>query len=153
MYEVITPTEAGDDYDRAVTLQRNLPSGRRPIEIPNPGPHPKQTINRQNYVASRPGQITQKAAGMDNGIANSQNGGQPGDGARFHGRGFLQITGRRNYKSYEKYRGRNFTTDPNPSLLASDDYNACDASGFYWAREKISTHADQGETPEISRKV
>ncbi|MBB4866937.1 hydroxyethylthiazole kinase [Pseudomonas nitritireducens] len=153
MYEVITSTEAGEDYDRAVELQRNLPSGRRPIELPNPGPHPKPTIERPDYVATRPAQVLQKASGMDNGAANSSSGGQIGDGARFHGRGFLQITGRRNYKSYEKYRGLNFTNDPNPSLLSSDDYNACDASGFYWVREKLSRLADQGESAETSRRV
>lgn len=153
MYEVITPTEAGEDYDRAVSLQRNLPSGRRPVELPNPGPHPRPTINRTNYMATRPGQIAQKAAGMENGASNAVHGGQVGDGNRFHGRGFLQITGRRNYKSYEKYRGRDFTSDPNPTLLSSDDYNACDASGFFWAREKISKIADKGASPETSRKV
>ncbi|UQS91993.1 hypothetical protein M5C90_12615 [Pseudomonas chlororaphis subsp. piscium] len=153
MYEVITPTEAGEDYDRAVNLQRNLPSGRRPVELPNPGPHPKPTTNRPSYVAARPGQIATKASGMDNGIANSSNGGMVGDGNRFHGRGFLQITGRRNYKSYEKYRGKNFTSDPNPALLSSDDYNACDASGFFWSREKINRRADQGPSSETSRVV
>ncbi|MCG8906716.1 M23 family metallopeptidase [Pseudomonas sp. DP-17] len=101
MYEVITPTEAGEDYDRALTLQRNLPSGRRPIELANPGPNPQPTINKPNYINSRPGQISQKAAGMDNGVANSTHGGRVGDGARFHGRGFLQITGRRNYRGYQ----------------------------------------------------
>ncbi|MDH1013064.1 hypothetical protein N5J43_29805 [Pseudomonas nicosulfuronedens] len=153
MYEVITPTEAGEDYDRALTLQRNLPSGRRPIELANPSPNPQPTINKPNYINSRPGQISQKAAGMDNGIANSTQGGRVGDGARFHGRGFLQITGRRNYRGYQIYRGKDFTSDPNPNLLATNDYNACDASGFYWGREKINRSADIGATPDVSRKV
>jgi hydroxyethylthiazole kinase len=153
MYEVITPAEAGEDYDTAVTRVRNLPSGRRPVELPNPGPHPKPTINRSGYMATRPGQIVPKAAGMDNGAANSANGGMAGDGDRFHGRGFLQITGRKNYKSYEKYRGKDFTTDPHPALLATDDYNACDASGFFWVREKISKHADVGSTSAVATVV
>ncbi|MDT6919958.1 hypothetical protein [Pseudomonas atacamensis] len=152
-YEIMTPAEAGAEYDRCVTLNRDLPSGRRPVELPNPGSHPKPTINRPDYVATRPGQIATKAAGMDNGAANSSHGGMLGDGNRFHGRGFLQITGRRNYKSYEGYRGKNFTTDPNPPLLASDDYNACDASGFFWSREKINSRADKDATPETCRIV
>jgi hydroxyethylthiazole kinase len=153
MYETITPVEAGEDYDNAVAKVMNLPSGRRPAELPNPGPNPKPTINRSSYMASRPGQIATKAAGMGNGIANSVNGGRVGDGARFQGRGFLQITGRKNYQSYERYRGKNFTTDPNPSLLAADDHNACDASGFFWVREKISKHADVGSTPAVATVV
>jgi hydroxyethylthiazole kinase len=153
MYEVMTPSEAGSEYDRAVNLNRNLPSGRRPVELANAGPNPKPTINRPNYIATRPGQIAAKAAGVDNGIANASHGGAVGDGARFHGRGFLQITGRRNYKSYQTYRGKNFTTDPNPALLSSNDYNACDASGFFWAREKISKYADAGGAEENCRTV
>ncbi|MEE9678274.1 hypothetical protein V4842_08175 [Pseudomonas moraviensis] len=153
MYEIITPAEAGEDYDNAVTRVRNLPSGRRPVELPNPGPHPKPTINRAGYIASRPGQVLAKAAGMGNGVANAANGGRAGDGDRFHGRGFLQITGRKNYTSYEKYRGKDFTTDPNSALLASDDYNACDASGFFWVREKISKHADGGPTSSVATTV
>lgn len=153
MYEVITPTEAGEDYDTAIVRERNLPTGRRPIELPNPGPNPRPTITRENYMASRPNQIAAKAAGMDNGVANALAGGMVGDGDRFHGRGFLQITGRRNYKNYEQYRARNFTLDPNPNLLATDDYNACDASGFYWARERINRRADEGSTQTTSRVV
>jgi hydroxyethylthiazole kinase len=153
MYEIMTPSEAGTEYDRAVSLNRDLPSGQRPVELPNPGPNPKPTINRPNYMATRPSKIATKAAGMDNGVANSSNGGAVGDGFRFHGRGFLQITGRRNYKSYEMYRGKNFTVDPNPSLLSSDDYNACDASGFFWSREKINKRADEGAAPENCKVV
>lgn len=35
-------------------------------------------------------------------------------------------------------------TDPNSDLLASDDYNACDASGYYWAHEKTNLEASAG---------
>lgn len=151
-YELITPTEAGEDYDRAVTRVRNLPSGRRPVEIPQSNP-PTTTITRPEYVASRPGQVLTKAAGMGNGAANASNGGMTGDGNRFHGRGFLQITGRKNYKSYGEYRGQDFTTDPRPDLLKSDDYNACDASGFFWVRERISKYADVGSTAAAAKVV
>ncbi|MDF2399414.1 hypothetical protein GGD92_02925 [Pseudomonas protegens] len=88
---------------------------------------------------------------MDNGVANALAGGMLGDGDRFHGRGFLQITGRRNYKNHEQHRAQNFTLDPNPHLLATDNYNACDTSGFYWARERINRRADEGSPQTISR--
>jgi hydroxyethylthiazole kinase len=153
MYEIITPTEAGEHYDQAVLKKRDLPNGLRPEELPNPGPRKKTTTTRTSYVAERPAQVARKAAGMDNGVANALNGGQSGDGERFRGRGFLQITGRRNYTSYQKYRNMDFTTGQNPLLLASNDHNACDASGFYWAREKINKYADEGDTPETSKKV
>jgi hydroxyethylthiazole kinase len=151
MYEIITPTEAGVEYDRAVAQQKNLPNGLRPEEFPNPDP--RKNTTRASYIVDRPVQIAEKAARMDNGAANSVKGGQTGDGERFRGRGFLQITGRRNYTNYQKYRKINFTADQNPLLLASSDYNACDASGFYWAREKINRYADEGDTSETSKKI
>lgn len=136
MYEIITPTEAGADYDRAVQRGRNLPSGISPAKI-----------TRSAYISSRPAQIAAKAAGMDNGAANFPRGGLAGDGERFRGRGFLQITGRRNYKNYSVFRGQDFTSsDQRADLLASSNDNACDASGFYWAREKIGALADAGAT-------
>jgi predicted chitinase len=143
MYEIITPSEAGSDYDRSVQRARNLPSGFNP-----------STITRAAYMSTRPVQILTKAAGMDNGAANSAKGGLTGDGARFRGRGFLQITGRRNYKGYSSYRGQDFTSsDTSADLLASNDANACDASGFYWTREKINREADAGATPSQITRV
>ncbi|MCA7887323.1 M23 family metallopeptidase [Burkholderia contaminans] len=59
-----------------------------------------------------------------------------GDGIRFKGRGLIQVTGRYNYKSYGKYRGTVFDTDATSSLLVTDSYNTCDASGWYWASKQ-----------------
>ena len=129
MYEVITSQEAAEDYRSG--LARRLGQVR-------------QGETEQAYAARRPGVVAAKATGMDNGASNANLGGLAGDGPRFRGRGFLQITGRRNYTGYGLYRGADFTTDPNPRLLATDDFNACDASGFYWARERANSEADGG---------
>lgn len=129
MYEIITNVEAAEDYRSGLAQRLNLV---------------RNSETEQQYASRRPGAVATKAQTMDNGVANNSRGGMEGDGARFKGRGFLQITGRRNYTSYGNYRGQNFTTDPNPILLSSNDFNACDASGFYWARERIDIEADAG---------
>ena len=129
MYEIITPAEAAQDYASGLAGRLNL------IRL-----HETQAA----YSARRPGAVADKAASLWNGAANAAEGGQAGDGPRFRGRGFLQITGRRNYTSYGTYRGRDFTTDPNPRILAIDNHSSCDASGFFWARERINAVADEG---------
>jgi hydroxyethylthiazole kinase len=138
MYEIISSQEAAEDYRSGLA--------RRLGQI-------RHGETEQAYAARRPGAVAAKAAGMDNGAANASDGGRVGDGPRFRGRGFLQITGRRNYTGYGSYRGRDFTTDPNPRLLASDDFSSCDASGFYWARERANIEADGGATARNVTRV
>lgn len=43
---------------------------------------------------------------------------QPGDGGKFYGRGFLQLTGRANYEKYARLSG--YPIDKNPDLLNTD---------------------------------
>lgn len=130
MYEVITAQEAAEDFRSGFAQRLGLV---------------RRGDTEETYSARRPGEVATKAAGMDNGIANTARGGQVGDGPRFRGRGFLQITGRKNYTKYGLYRGIDFTTDPNPSALANH-YNSSDASGYYWARESINAEASVGAT-------
>jgi hydroxyethylthiazole kinase len=138
MYEVITPAEAVEDFNSGLAHHLGLT-------------HSSDTA--ATYAARRPQEVARKAQGMDNGAANAVAGGQVGDGARFRGRGFLQITGRRNYTGYSTYRGIDFTSDPHPLLLATDDCNTCDASGFYWAREKVNREADAGSAAQNVTRV
>lgn len=53
-----------------------------------------------------------------------------GDGPKYKGRGLLQLTWKNNYKRYSEYRGVDFVEDPD--LIASDMFNAIDASCWYW---------------------
>ncbi|KIQ34703.1 hypothetical protein RT97_06675 [Variovorax paradoxus] len=139
MYEVITPAEAGVDHD-----DRGGVAWRLGLVYHRVGGQ-RVAYTRNEYAALRPAQVQTKAQSLGN-I-------QVGDGQRFRGRGLIQLTGRVNYAGYEAYRGRNYTTDPNPALLAADAFISADVALKYWVNAgafrgaSISRHADAGAAP------
>lgn len=75
---------------------------------------------------------------------------QAGDGVKFKGRGFIQITGRANYTSLSKEFGIDFTTTP--TLLGGKNINLCSAdqmkwatmsAGWFWNRTQLNILADK----------
>lgn len=53
-----------------------------------------------------------------------------GDGPKYKGKGLLQLTWKKNYINYSKYRGIDFTSSPDQ--IAADMYNAIDVSCWFW---------------------
>lgn len=62
---------------------------------------------------------------------------QPGDGVKFKGRGFVQITGRANYKQFSKYCGEDLTI--NPKALAIK--YAADTATWFWQTRNLNKYA------------
>jgi predicted chitinase len=62
---------------------------------------------------------------------------QPGDGGRYYGKGFIQLTGRANYARYAKLSGIDILTNPN---LLNEDYDASArvAVSYFVDRVKVS---------------
>lgn len=75
---------------------------------------------------------------------------QPGDGARFKGRGLFQITGRANYERCGKY----FETDllSSPELLENAEL-ACRSAGWFWSSKGLNLLADESDFARITRRI
>jgi predicted chitinase len=83
-----------------------------------------------------------------------------GDGKRYKGRGYIQLTGRANYKAYNDYlKSRGIKDDilSNPTLVATK--YAADVSAWYWAIlgpkgiKKFNKKADQGFSTAIITQI
>ncbi len=74
----------------------------------------------------------------------------PGDGAKFIGRGLLQITGRDNYQKASDALGVDFIA--NPDLLLQPR-NAARSAGWFWKMRGLNELADQGRFGSITRAI
>jgi putative chitinase len=73
-----------------------------------------------------------------------------GDGYRFRGRGWIQLTGTTNYKLISKELGQDFFT--NPDLLATEPWDSLSA-GWYWNKRKLNDFADKDDIITITKKI
>lgn len=73
-----------------------------------------------------------------------------GDGVRYKGRGFIQITGRANYASLSKDLGVDFIS--NPELLETPEYAALSA-GWFWNKKGLNKLADKDDAIGITKII
>lgn len=77
---------------------------------------------------------------------------QPGDGFRFRGRGFIQLTGRANYASFSYDQFGDDTAVRNPDIVAALPYAAW-AAGWFWKKNNINQLADLDSLELVTRAV
>ena len=77
---------------------------------------------------------------------------QPGDGARFRGRGLIQITGRANYEQLRVALGLDCVAHPE---ILEDPHNAARVSGWFWKGRGLNELADGGAAnfTKITRRI
>lgn len=75
---------------------------------------------------------------------------QPGDGARFRGRGIFQCTGRANYAFYGKKIGLNLIDQP---ALAADAAISLKIACEYWKAKGLNALADRDDVTAITEKI
>lgn len=79
---------------------------------------------------------------------------KPGDGRKYKGRGFIQITGRNNYKDYSVHAFGDNTLLDSPQVLADRAYPYCvDSAGWFWAVRKLNLLADKNDFFKITRTI
>jgi len=75
---------------------------------------------------------------------------QPGDGRKYLGRGFIQITGRANYQKLSEDLNTDFITSP--QLLEQPEYAAMSA-GWFWNEHNLNVLADKAQFITITRRI
>lgn len=75
---------------------------------------------------------------------------QPGDGVKFKGRGFIQLTGRANYKAFSDFMFIDFTASP--ELIETPEL-AWAVSGWFWMKRNLNKYADEGKFKIITKRI
>jgi putative chitinase len=75
---------------------------------------------------------------------------QAGDGARFRGRGLIQVTGRANVRECGEALGIDLIS--NPERLEDFDL-ACLSAGWFWDKHKLNAIADRDDVNRITRII
>ncbi|AFL90430.1 putative chitinase [Terriglobus roseus DSM 18391] len=76
---------------------------------------------------------------------------QPGDGARFKGRGLIQLTGRTNYAAFGKAVGLNLIA--NPKQVATESRLSVDAATWFWTTHHLNALADKDDTLALTKRI
>lgn len=99
-----------------------------------------------NLYERRPIQIANKvyANRMGNGNENS------GDGYKYRGRGFIQLTGKSNYKSFSIDSGIDVLNDPD---LLLEESNAMICAVWFWNKNGLNLLADKDDIITITKKI
>ena len=77
---------------------------------------------------------------------------QPGDGARFCGRGLIQVTGRANYAKCSKSLFGDDRLLKNPELLEQAEW-AAKSAAWFWSLHDLNTLADKDQFTAITRVI
>jgi putative chitinase len=75
---------------------------------------------------------------------------QPGDGVKYKGRGYIQITGRTNYDKAGQALMLDLINNPN---LLDNPTNAMNASLWFWVEHDLDKYALQDNCIEITRII
>ena len=98
----------------------------------------------KDYVGD-PEKIASRVYGNRMGNGNEQS----GDGWKYRGRGYIQLTGKSNYEAFSKFMGEDFVS--NPDLVATD--YPLSSAAFFFDRNRLWTICDRGATLEIVKEV
>ncbi len=73
-----------------------------------------------------------------------------GDGAKYKGRGFMQLTGKDNYARAGKDLGLDLVNHPE---LAESPENAAKTAMWFWKKNKLGAKAQSGDIKAVTKKI
>ncbi len=74
-----------------------------------------------------------------------------GDGWRYRGRGFFQLTGRNNYEIYSEASGVDIVKSPD--LISKDLRKSIHVAAAFWQKNNLGLYADENDMKKVSRGI
>lgn len=75
---------------------------------------------------------------------------EPGDGWKFRGRGYIQLTGRSNYRKASAVIGVDLIENPD---FASSPVGAALTAGWFWDSNKLNIFADEHDWVALTKRI
>lgn len=134
-------------------LEENLNySATRMVQVFGPGRHSARITEAEaRTLAGNKQAFAERIYGLGNpSMARRLGNTQPGDGYRYRGRGFMQLTGRANYREMGIKIGVNL--EENPDLAAEPLYALMTAAAF-WDNRDLNKLADRNDLEGITKRI
>lgn len=103
-------------------------------------------IKVAEMLARKPEQIANFVYARQNGNGNVNS----GDGWKYRGRGYIQITGRYNYSELSKDTGIDFVSKPE---LLEQEANAMVSAIWFWNEKDINRFADNDDIIKVTKAI
>jgi putative chitinase len=145
--------QVGHECGGFTIVEENLNySAKRMVEIFGPKIHSaKITAAEAAKLVGNKEAFAERVYGLGNPTkARDLGNTQPGDGYRYRGRGFLQITGRAAYREMGKRIGVDLEANPD---LAGQPLGALMTAAAFWDSRKLNTYADQDNITIITKRI
>ncbi len=123
-------------------LRENLNYSARALVATWPSRFPDADVAEQ--YARQPEKIANKVYGGR--MGNTED----GDGAKYIGRGLIQLTGKDNYKAFGEAIGEDLVA--NPQLVEEPRYAALSA-GWYWNKRGLNALADAMDIDTLTKRI
>lgn len=104
-----------------------------------------RNIEHARLYAHQPERIANRVYGGRMGNGNEAS----GDGYRYRGRGFIQLTGKHNYQAFADWSDEDVVS--NPDAVAST--HAALSAVYFWSSRKLNAMADVDDLTAITRRV
>lgn len=117
----------------------------RPERLAQVFPKYFQNVNPAAY-AHNPEKIANRVYANRMGNGNEQS----GDGWKFRGRGFIQLTGHDNYHRFAESMGMDI--DSATHYLETPE-GACMSAGWFWHTNNLNSFADNGDVQGATRRI
>ena len=134
-------------------LEENLNySATRMVQVFGPGRHSARITEAEaRKLAGNKQAFAERIYGLGNPtMARRLGNTEPGDGYRYRGRGFMQITGRANYRDMGDKIGVDLEENPD---LAAEPLGALMTAAAFWDNRDLNRFADRNDLEGITKRI